>query len=118
MSILTQLKQKFDTFLSNTFNQSDDYCLILISKLLEELDLELAATRDKSLEIVKIVPRTILTSKGLITFRRRYYYDTNNDTYLLYLTPKVGLTEIVKHILIDLMIVVYSYKATILLILL
>ena len=82
MSILTQLKQKFDTFLSNTFNQSDDYCLILISKMLEELDLELAATRDKSLEIVKIVPRTILTSKGLITFRRRYYYDTNNDTYL------------------------------------
>ena len=59
MSILTQLKQKFDTFLSNTFNQSDDYCLILISKMLEELDLELAATRDKSLEIVKIVPRTI-----------------------------------------------------------
>ena len=40
MSILTQLKQKFDTFLSNTFNQSDDYCLILISKMLEELDLE------------------------------------------------------------------------------
>ena len=66
MSILTQLKQKFDTFLSNIFNQSDDYCLILISKLLEELDLELAATRDKSLEIVKIVPRTILTSKALL----------------------------------------------------
>lgn len=40
-------------FLSNTFNQSDDYCLILISKMLEEFDLELAATRDKSLEIVK-----------------------------------------------------------------
>ena len=39
MSILTQLKQKFDTFLSNAFNQSDDYCLILISKMLEELDL-------------------------------------------------------------------------------
>ena len=36
----------------------------------------------------------------------------------LYLTPKVGLTEIVKHILIDLRIVVYNYKATILLILL
>ena len=53
MSILTQLKQKFDTFLSNAFNQSDDYCLILISKMLEELDLELAATRDKSLEIIK-----------------------------------------------------------------
>ena len=50
--------------------------------MLEELDLELAATRDKSLEIVKIVPRTILTSKGLITFRRRYYYNTNNDAYL------------------------------------
>ena len=50
--------------------------------MLKDYNLELAATRDKSLEIVKIVPRTILTSKGLITFRRRYYYDTNNDTYL------------------------------------
>ncbi|MDY2575130.1 MAG: UPF0236 family protein [Bacilli bacterium] len=69
-------------FLSNTFNQSDDYCLILISKILEEFDLELAATRDKRLEILKKEPRTILTSKGPITFKRRYYYDTNNDTYL------------------------------------
>ena len=93
MSILTQLKQKFDTFLSNTFNQSDDYCLILISKMLEELDLELAATRDKSLEIVKIVPRTILTSKGLITFRRRYYYDTNNDTYLYLLDSILEISK-------------------------
>ena len=36
----------------------------------------------------------------------------------MYLTPKVGLTENVKHILIDLRIVVYNYKAIILLILL
>ena len=70
MSILSQLKQNFDTFLSNFFNQSDDYCLKLISKMLEEYDLELAATRDRSLEIVKKVPRTILTSRGPITFKR------------------------------------------------
>lgn len=53
MSILTQLKQNFDNFLKNNFSVSDNYCLKLISKLLEECDLELAATRDKSLEIVK-----------------------------------------------------------------
>lgn len=53
MSILTQLKQNFDNFLKNNFSISNDYCLKLISKLLEECDLELAATRDKSLEIVK-----------------------------------------------------------------
>ena len=74
MSILTQLKQNFDNFLKNNFSVSDNYCLMLISKLLEECDLELAATRDKSLEIVKKVSRTILTSKGPITFKRRYYY--------------------------------------------
>ena len=45
---LTQLNQNFDNF-----SISDNYCLKLISKLLEECDLELAATRDKSLEIVK-----------------------------------------------------------------
>ena len=34
--------------------------------MLKDYNLELAATRDKSLEIVKIVPRTILTSKALL----------------------------------------------------
>ena len=53
MSILTQLKQNFDNFLKNNFSISNDYCLKLISKLLEECDLELATARDKSLDIVK-----------------------------------------------------------------
>ena len=93
MSILSQLKQNFDTFLSNFFNQSDDYCLKLISKMLEEYDLELAATRDRSLEIVKKVPRTILTSRGPITFKRRYYYDTINDTYIYLLDPLLHIPK-------------------------
>lgn len=85
MSILSQLKLNFNNFLTNSFDQSDSYCLKIISKLLEEYDNELAATRYKSLKIVKKVSRTILTSKGSITFKRRYYYDTINDcyTYLL-----------------------------------
>ena len=87
MSILTQLKQNFDNFLKNNFSVSDNYCLKLISKLLEECDLELAATRDKSLEIVKKVSRTILTSKGPITFKRRYYYNTKENTYTYLLDP-------------------------------
>ena len=81
MSILTYLKQNFDIFLKNSFSKSDDYCLKLISKLLEKCDLELAAIRNKSLEIVKKVSRTILTSKGQITFKRRYYYNTIDGTY-------------------------------------
>lgn len=81
MSILTHLKQNFDIFLKNSFSKSDDYCLKLISKLLEECDLELAAIRNKSLEIVKKVSRTILTSKGQITFKQRYYYNTIDGTY-------------------------------------
>lgn len=48
MSILIQLKQNFDNFLKNNFSISDDYCLKIISKLLEECDLELAATRNKA----------------------------------------------------------------------
>ncbi len=82
MSILAQLEQNFDSFIKNSFHQSDDYCLELISKFLEEYDSELAATRDKCLEIVKKVSRTILTSKGPITFKRRYYYDVNHGTYV------------------------------------
>lgn len=81
MGILTHLKQNLDIFLKNSFSKSDDYCLKLISKLLEECDLELAAIRNKSLEIVKKVSRTILTSKGQITFKRRYYYNTIDGTY-------------------------------------
>lgn len=82
MSILTQLKQSFDNFFV-----SNDYCLKLFSKLLEECDLELAATRDKSLEMVKKVSMTILTSKGPITFKRRYYYSTKENTYTYLLDP-------------------------------
>ena len=82
MSILIQLKQNFDNF-----SVSNDYCLKLISKLLEECDLELAATRDKSLEIVKKVSRTILTSKGPIKFKLRYYYNTIDVTYTYLLDP-------------------------------
>ena len=93
MSILSQIKQNFDTFLSISFNQSDDYCLKLIAKILEEFDLELAATRDRSLEIVKKVSRTILTSKGQITFKRRYYYDTINDTYVYLLDPLLQIPK-------------------------
>lgn len=81
MSILTHLKQNFDIFLKDSFSKSDDYCLKLISKLLEECDLELAAIRDKSLEIVKKISIIILTSKGQITFKRRYYYNTIDGTY-------------------------------------
>ncbi len=85
MNILSQLKKNFDTFIIDFYNKSDQYCLNLISKMLEELDLELAATRRKSLIIIKKVSRTILTSRGLITFKRRYYYDEkyNCYTYLL-----------------------------------
>ena len=61
--------------------------------MLEKLDLELAATRDKSLEIVKNL--TILISKFLITFRSRYYYDANNDTYLYLLD---SILEILKYL--------------------
>ncbi len=49
MNILSQLKKNFDTFIIDFYNKSDQYCLNLISKMLEELDLELAATRRKSL---------------------------------------------------------------------
>ena len=75
MNILSQLKKNFDTFIIDFYNKSDQYCLNLISKMLEELDLELAATRRKSLIIIKKVSRTILTSRGLITFKRRFFYD-------------------------------------------
>ena len=65
MSNLTQLNQNFDNFLKNNFSVSDNYCLKLISKLLEECDLELTATRDKSLEIVKKYHHEQLSEESL-----------------------------------------------------
>lgn len=82
MSILHQLKQNFNTILKNSIETFNKYVCSLISRMLEEYDLELAATRRKSLLIIKKVQRSILTSCGLITFKRRYYYDEENERYL------------------------------------
>ena len=75
MSILSQLNLNFDYFLTKSFafKCSDEYICTLISKTLEQFDLELAGTRRKSLKIIKKFHRTILTSKGKIKFKRQYY---------------------------------------------
>lgn len=91
MSVLSQLNLNFDSFLTKSFKCSDEYICTLISKTLEQFDLELSGTRRKSLKIIKKVPRTILTLKEKIKLKHQYYYDetTNEYTYLLYSIIKI-----------------------------
>lgn len=83
MNILPQQLNKFTDFLSYSIDYGKNITLNLIINALEARDKDIAAKRDTSrYSIIRIDPRTIITSIGKITFNRRYYYDNELDEYL------------------------------------
>lgn len=93
MNILQQPDQIFSAFLTDYFNFSDSDALRRLETFLESYDKELAATRPKHFRVIKISTRTILTSKGLITFKRRYYYDERAKAYLFLLDAQMKIPK-------------------------
>lgn len=93
MDILQQPDQIFSAFLTDYFNFSDSDALRRLETSLESYDRELAATRPKYLRVVKISTRRILTSKGLICFKRRYYYDEHSHAYLFLLDARMMIPK-------------------------
>ncbi len=93
MDILQQPDQIFSAFLTDYFKFSDSDALRRLETSLENYDRELAATRPKYLRIIKISTRRILTSKGLVTFKRRYYYDERAKAYLFLLDARMMIPK-------------------------
>lgn len=82
MNIVATMLPDFEEIVSNFIKIGKLNILDQLAKRLEEIDDELCSKRPKSLKIIKIKERTVLTEIGLLTFRRRYYYDTFKEKYL------------------------------------
>ena len=91
MDILTQTN-KFETIINETIKETQNIGLKSIEKTLELIDDELSALRDANRFIIKKkVSRTILTSIGKITFKRRYYYDCLENKYVYLLDSNIKI---------------------------
>lgn len=82
MNIVATMLPDFEEIVSNFMQIGKLNILDQLRKRLEEIDDELCSKRAKSLKIIKFKERTILTEIGLLTFRRRYYYDVFKEKYL------------------------------------
>jgi len=79
MNIITSRKENFDLFINCSKNYSKEF---LIQEL-EKRDDEIAATVDKGrFKIIRKSYRTLLTSIGIITYKRRYYFDYLDKEYV------------------------------------
>lgn len=90
MKILSQTHETFDTIIKNCHELSKQ----LIIEKIQNLDRKLYFYIDKKrFTLIKIVPRTILTSAGIITFKRRYYYDEIERNYIYLLDNQLGIPK-------------------------
>lgn len=81
MDTITQNETKFDSLFTNCSQQNNEDFLKEFSYLLEKYDDYLFSKR-KDLIICKKVQRKILTSRGPVSFKRRYYLDSNSGKHL------------------------------------
>lgn len=94
MNNITLNGHNFEELLQNLMILMRESNLEYISYILEKIDDNLAATRNiDNLIIIKKVPRTILTSIGKITFKRRYYLDINSNKHLYLLDYKLKIPK-------------------------
>lgn len=90
MKIVSQILETFDTIIKNCQELSKQ---LTIQKI-ENLDKRIYSYIDKKrFTLIKITPRTILTSAGIITFKRRYYYDEIEENYVFLLDNQLGIPK-------------------------
>ena len=93
VDILAQTPETFDAILKNCKNYTKEF----IQQRLEIFDLDIFSSIDrKRFEVVRIDERTLLTSCGIITFKRRYYYDHENENYVYLLDNQLGIPKNVR----------------------
>lgn len=90
MKILPQISETFDNIIKNCQELSKQ----LIQEKIKIMDNKIYSYVDKKrFTLIKIVPRTILTSAGIITFKRRYYYDEIEENYIYLLDNQLGIPK-------------------------
>lgn len=93
MNILPRAPETFDTILLNCKKFTKEF----IQQRLEIYDLEIFSTVDrKRFEVIRIDERSILTTCGIITFKRRYYYDNEYENYVYLLDNQLGIPKNVR----------------------
>ena len=96
MSIIATNVSSFEEIVSRHIKNVKEFGLKDLSNWLERLDASLYSDRPKHLKIIKIQRRTILTSIGLLSFKRRYYYDEINNQYLYLLDSFLKIPKRIK----------------------
>jgi len=90
MTILPHVAESFDKIIDLSKQYAKNYAV----KQLEQADKQIYTIIDRHrFRLIKIVPRTILTSAGIITFKRRYYYDEVKDSYIYLLDNQLQIPK-------------------------
>ena len=93
MNILPQTNESFDAILLNCKTYSKEF----LKQRLEIYDLDIFSSIDKNrFKVIRIDERTILTSCGIITFKRRYYLDLETNKYVYLLDNQLGIPKNVR----------------------
>ena len=93
MDIISSSTTSFEQFVVDYVKDLKISGLSELAKILERIDKNLASRRPKYLRIVKIKPRSILTSIGMLSFKRRYYYDEIECRYLYLLDAFLAIPK-------------------------
>lgn len=89
MNIVTN----FDDCLTAHFENTEKITNAAFIETLEMIDEQLFKNKPNYLKSIRISPRSILTSKGYITFKRRYYFDERKGEYLYLLDSKLKINK-------------------------
>jgi len=89
MNIVATKLPLFEEIVEKFLKNGKENILNQLSNLLEQIDDKLCLKRPKSLKIIKYKQRSILTDFGMLTFKRRYYFDTLKGEYLYLLESSV-----------------------------
>lgn len=90
MDIITSKTENFDNFVYEIKNLTKEQAILF----LENKDKEIASSRElKRYKIIGLRPRTILTTIGIITYKRRYYYDKYDEEYIYLLDNQLELPK-------------------------
>lgn len=93
MDIIARTPETFDAILKKCKDFSKEF----LKQRLEIFDLEIFSLVDRRrFEVIRIDERSILTTCGIVTFKRRYYYDHEYENYVYLLDNQLGIPKNVR----------------------
>ncbi len=100
MTILPNETNNFENFVINFIKNAKEISLKELANQLEIIDKALYVKRPQTLKIIKLKQRSILTTFGMLTFKRRYYFDELEHKYLYLLDAYLNIPKRTK-IMVD-----------------